>query len=312
MSGNEILLESGTNEVEIAEFILGGQSFGVNVAKIREFIPYKGLELTHLPDAHPSVPGVFSLRGQAVPLIELERHLGLAPQGENLTQVVVVTEFNAMISAYVADQIDQIHRISWRDFKPLDQIAVEGSEAVQVTGVIEVDGRHILILDLEHIIGEIFPHSIINYDEDEFEDSSGDGGRVGINVFFAEDSAIIRNRVSAILKSVGFEKLQVFENGQLCLDAIQRVVDQVKSGQAQLSDLLNIVVTDIEMPQMDGLSLCRFIKQEFKLDIPVLMFSSLINEQMMEKCRQVGASEMVSKPDTERLIELMDQYSAAK
>ena len=85
-----------------------------------------------------------------------------------------------------------------------------------------------------------------------------------------------------------------------------------RAGRLNYPTCLNIVVTDIEMPQMDGLSLCRFIKQEFKLDIPVLMFSSLINEQMMEKCRQVGASEMVSKPDTERLIELMDQYSAAK
>lgn len=309
MSGNDILLESGTNEVEIAEFILGGQSFGINVAKIREFIPFKGLELTHLPDAHPSVPGVFSLRGQAVPLIELERHLGLSHDGDNTNQVVVVTEFNAMISAYVADQIDQIHRISWRDFKPLDQITVEGSDTVQVIGVIEVEGRHILILDLEHIIGEIFPHSIINYDEDALGEPGGDQGRSGVNVFFAEDSAIIRNRVSAILKSVGFAKLQVFENGQLCLEAIQQAVEQSKSGQVQLTDLLNLVVTDIEMPQMDGLSLCRFIKQELKLDIPVLMFSSLINEQMMEKCRQVGAAEMISKPDTERLIELMDQYS---
>lgn len=110
MSQTDILLESGTNEVEVAEFTLGGQRFGVNVAKVREFIPLKGVDVCHPPLVHPSVNGVFFLRGKNIPLISLDKHLGLNPPDEDSWQVIVVTEFNNLTTAFITDQINMIHR----------------------------------------------------------------------------------------------------------------------------------------------------------------------------------------------------------
>lgn len=299
MSEHNILLESGTNEVEIAEIVLSGSHFGVNVAKIKEFIPYRPDKLTKIPTGHPSVPGVFSLRGAAVPLIELDRHLNLPPSEQAGARVIVITEFNSLVTAFVADQINQIHRISWDRFQPLTgAIDVDNT---QITGVINTDGRQVLVLDLEQIIGQIFPHSIINYDETHTAEEDLAVSRGRVSVVFAEDSTIIRKNVSQILEAVGFTDLAAYEDGALALEAIQA---RLEAGNPP-----DLVVTDIEMPRLDGLSLCRQIRTDLNQDFPVIIFSSLITEQMAAKCRAVGATAYISKPETEKLIELIDQHT---
>jgi len=310
MAKQEILLETGTNEVEVAEFRLCGQSFGVNVAKIREFIPFEGIKVSKLPGRHPSVAGVFLLRGKSIPLVNLDQHLGIARQQEgHENRVVVVTDFNNMTTAFVADFINRIYRVSWSEFKPLTAMLAASSPCV--VGSVSIDDREVLILDLEHIVGEIFPESIINYDEKAFADKPKPGKRSQVKIFFAEDSAIIRKQVGKILRSVGYEQLSVFDNGQTALEAIIQAQAQAESDGQDLSQYLNLVLTDIEMPQMDGLALCRRIKKELGLKVPVVVFSSLINEQMARKCETVGADAYTAKPETERLIELLDQYSLA-
>jgi two-component system chemotaxis response regulator CheV len=303
MARGDILLESGTNEVEIAEFVLAGQKFGINVAKIREFIPLKGLTISHLPQTPASLDGVFLLRGRSIPLINLSRHLGLNDQDVEGEKVVVVVEFNNLVSAYVADAINQIHRVSWDEFKPLSYGIGLNSSAV--TGSINRNDCEILVLDMEHIVGELFPNTIVNYDQKRFAEAPKPSHREDLSIYFAEDSAIIRNQVSAILRSVGFQNLSVFENGELAFNALKEAADSQESAQ----NAPNILVTDIEMPRMDGLSLCRRTKQDLKLEIPVIMFSSLINEQMAAKCRQVGADAYIAKPETERLISLIDELT---
>jgi len=302
----EILLESGTNEVEIAEINLCGQNFGVNVAKIREFIPYEGIELSELPGRHPSVLGVFMLRGTAIPLISLEKHLELnRKDDEPSKKVVVVTQFNNMTTAFVADTINRIHRVSWNQFRPLElHIA---SKTPMIVGSVHLKDRELLILDLEHIVGEIFPASIINYDEKRFAEKPKPTERADAKLVFAEDSAIIRYRVSGILKEVGYENVQIFEHGQAAYDYLSRLVRDEQEGKGAVRDRLSLVLTDIEMPQMDGLTLCRRIREDLKLDVPVVMFSSLIDEQMQQKCLSVGANDFAAKPDTERLIDILDR-----
>ena len=306
MAQTDILLETGTNEVEIAEFMLGGQRFGVNVAKVREFIPLKSIEVSHPPQMHPSVGGIFFLRGQNIPLVNLDVHLDLPEPQENEWQVVVVTEFNNMTSAFITDQINMIHRVSWDQFKPLNMfLAVESPH---VTGSITLDGHEVLVLDLEHVIGEIFPESVINYDESTAE-QIGALDRSDITIIFAEDSTIIRRQVSKILKSVGFGEVIVFTNGQDALDAIIKLREQADQEKVPITKYVNLLLTDIEMPKMDGLTLCRNIKKEMRLDLPVVMFSSLINEQMAKKCRMVGADGFTSKPETQKLLMLIDDLT---
>jgi len=301
-----ILLESGTNEVEIAEIVLSGQRFGVNVAKIREFIPYEGIKVSRMPGSHPSILGVFLLRGKSIPFIDLVTHLNLPKSTQESWQVVVVTEFNNMVNAFYADEINRIHRVSWSEFKPLNQFLADNSP--QITGSISLEGNEVLILDLEHIIGEIFPESIINYDEEVFSQKPVLEKREEAHVIFAEDSAIIRYQITNILEKVGYNKLSAFDNGLAALQAIKEYKRQADENSEDIRKYITLVITDIEMPQMDGLSLCRQIKQELGLKIPVIMFSSLINEQMARKCEAVGADAFVTKPETEALIDLMDRH----
>jgi two-component system chemotaxis response regulator CheV len=309
MEKQDILLETGTNEVEVAEFMLCNQNFGVNVAKIREFIPFEGITVSKLPGRHPSVAGVFILRGKSIPLVNLDQHLELNCEEKGDNQVVVVTEFNNMTTAFVADFINRIHRVSWSMFKPLN--AMLAANATCVVGSVNIEDHEVLILDLENIIGEIFPESIINYDEEAFAEKPKVGNREQAKIFFAEDSAIIRTQVAKILNSVGYEQLTVFENGQLAYDAILALKRQADAEGTDIREHIDLLLTDIEMPQMDGLALCRHVKEDMALKIPVLIFSSLINEQMAIKCDRVGAAAYMAKPETERLIELLDEHALA-
>jgi two-component system chemotaxis response regulator CheV len=164
----------------------------------------------------------------------------------------------------------------------------------------------VLILDLEHIIGEIFPETVINYDEDSIKQKTKALDRGQVKIFFAEDSAVIRTQVSKILRSVGYGEVVTFDNGLAAFEALSEVAEQMGKQGGPLRDHVTVLLSDIEMPQMDGLTLCRRVKQELKLPLPVIMFSSLINEQMARKCKQVGADGFASKPETERLIEIID------
>jgi two-component system chemotaxis response regulator CheV len=305
---SRILLESGTNEMEIAVVSLGEQAFGINVAKIREFKDFQSIEVSHLPSAHPSVMGVFEFRGDTVPLIDLKKHLNL-PVDENKklkNVIVVVTEFNNTIAGFFTDGITDIHRMSWEGFKPLNRSLAVNTH--HVVGSVNINDSRVLVLDMEQILGEIYPESIINYDETKLEGQPTVSGRDGLKVFFAEDSTVIRQQLTKILKVSGYGSIRTFVDGLDCYNAIKEAKQTAKQQGLDITSQINILISDIEMPNKDGLALCREVRHELGLDIPVVMFSSLINEQMAAKCQQVGANEFVSKPETERLMKLIDSY----
>ena len=306
MARHEILLDSGTNEVELAEFVLSGNHFGVNVAKIREFIPLDGLTITAMPGQPACIAGVFLLRGHSIPLLDLRAYLELPLGLEAPKQVVVVTEFNKMTSAFIADHIERIHRVSWSDFCPLNHYLAANNPLV--TGSVNLGGKEILVLDLESIIGDIFPESVINYNAAPQEAASLADRRRGKHLFFAEDSSVIRTKVGKILRSVGYEQVSAFDNGEEALNAIKGVAAQAQREGRPLDQYINLVLTDIEMPKMDGLTLCRQVRQDLRLEVPVIIFSSLINQQMAAKCEKVGAAAFASKPETERLLAFIDHY----
>ncbi|KMY69052.1 hypothetical protein AAU61_05850 [Desulfocarbo indianensis] len=292
---------------EVAEFLLGGQSFGINGSKIKQLVPYDGIEVTKPPFNHPSITGVFVFRGQTVPLIDLSSYLGLTDIGQTERRVVVVTEFNEMTTAFVADKVNRIHRKAWAEFKPMDTFLA--SNAPQILGSITIEEREILVLDLEQIVGEIFPATVSNYDETAFADRPKLDSRSEAVVFFAEDSYIIRSQLAKVLASIGYAQLQAFENGKVCLEAIRSLKAEAEAAGQAITERLQLVVTDIEMPQMDGMVLCRTLKAEIDPKLPVLMFSSLINEQVAKKCQDAGADAWVSKPQTDKLVNLIDQLA---
>jgi two-component system chemotaxis response regulator CheV len=307
---NDILLESGTNEVELAEFFLGKSSYGVNVAKIREFVPYEKKAVTKVPNSPSTMMGMLLLRGKTIPLVDLKQNLDQEGGIVSERPVVLVTEFNNMVNGFLIDSINQIHRISWSDIKPLSPVLSQ--HAHRITGTVHVKGREILILDLEYIIGELFPDRMSKLTE--FEDDSRVKSEETIQerrrkypVVIADDSGMIRKLVVNALTSEGYDNVKNFDNGLSAFNYLFDKKQQSESERKDINELVGVVVSDIEMPQMDGLNLCKRIKEDSVLkQVPVVLFSSLINDQMIQKCKRVGADGQISKPEMKQMITYID------
>jgi len=309
-SKKEILLETGTNEVELAEFFLGERSYGVNVAKIREFVSYQKGSVTKVPNSPFSMMGMLLLRGKTIPLINLKQNLELKDDTVSERPVVLVTEFNTVVNGFLIDSISRIHRLSWSDIKPLNPILSQ--HAHRITGTVHVDNREILILDLEYIIGQLFPDKMASLNEYENKESQTKGMTVQevrnkYPIVIADDSGMIRKLIFNALKSEGYKNVRDFDNG---LSAYNYLVDAKQKSEAEkcpVNEVVGVLVSDIEMPQMDGLNLCKRVKDDPVLqNIPVILFSSLINEQMVRKCKRVGADAQVSKPEMKKMIATID------
>lgn len=307
-----ILLEAGTNEFEILEYYLYDQSFGINVHKLREIVPFCRDELTTLPDSHPSMLGTLLLRGETIPLINLAEHLGkeldaskilaATESGVQTRQVVLVCEFNDEVISFLVDGVDQIHRLSWSQVKPMDQFFE--SYRPRFTGTVTVAERDILIVDMEHIAYEIFgdgEHYATGEEDPDTMTPERKENRADVKLFFAEDSAIIRQGIMRVLQKAGYEKVQSFGDGLACWNGILQAREE--------GELPVLVVSDIEMPELDGLALCRRVKEDQVLrQIKVVMYSSLINENTSHKCQEVGADDYTSKPDVSKVVALVDQF----
>ena len=312
-SKQEILLESGTNELEIIEFYVGSQPLGINVQKLKEIISFDESNLTVIPDSHPSMMGTLLLRGDTIPLIDLKKHLKQRHQAESLeTQrpVVMVCEFNHRTNGFKVDGVNQIHRISWSNVEPIASILAKFEP--RFTGSIHVGDREILLLDLEHIVGELDPDSVM---DGKNSNSSNDGlegplhNRNNAKILMAEDSTIIRSGLEKVLKKAGFNNLEVFVDGEKCYQRILELKQQADAEQVDIRDHLRMVISDIEMPKMDGLTLCRKVKEQLGYKhLPVVLFSSLINPPMEVKCDSVGADNYAAKPEVAKLIALIDEY----
>ncbi len=297
---NSILLESGTNEMELLSVSLSGQAFGINVAKVQAIIQFDPEQVTRLPEVPSSMLGMLIYRDSSVPLIDLGQFLGVPPSENNDRPIVIITEFNNKVTGFKVDEVRQIHRLSWDEYAPTDQVFTNYD--VNITGSVEIDGEDVLVLDLEKILTIFFPHLSFEEIRKAYKETHNTDRRRGLYIFFAEDSAPIRKHVIPALEKVGLTNLVTFTNGQQAFDRLQKIV----SGKTD-EPLPDLLITDIEMPKMDGLTLCRKIKKSTELaDLRVIIFSSLINKQMVIKCDNVGADGYVAKPQLNKLIELID------
>lgn len=306
----EILLEAGTNEMEIIEFYLGTQPFGINVQKLKEIIPFDQEAVTTIPGCGPGMLGTLLLRGNTIPLIDLKEHLtqkGSAPNAEQ-RPVVLICEFNNRINGFKVDGVNQIHRISWNDVQPMASFIDQFRP--RFTGSVNIDGREVLIVDLEHIVTEFDPEANMDYEIKLHQGTSQETlphTREQIKLMMAEDSSLIRTGIERVLKNAGYISLEVFADGQTCYDRLLQIKQEAGNG-SNLQDHLQLLITDIEMPKMDGLTLCKKIKNDPVLkELKVILFSSLINEQMSAKCDLVGADGYATKPQIPYLVEMIDR-----
>lgn len=321
MANDGILLESGTNEVEILEFMLCGQSFGLNVAKTQAIEQFDPARLTAIPMTPPGILGMLLFRNRTLPLMDLADVLGMdQPKVEDRNwemdeettakqdrQIVLVMEFNNTTSAVLVDAVNRIHRISWDQIAPLS--AALAHDSTTFTGSVHIEKREILILDMEKIMSEVMPEACIRslgYDQ-LYHVREAD--RADVKIVLAEDSNAIRSMIEHVLQQGNYQQIRSFDNGQSAKDYIWEIVERAREKGGSISDELTMLISDIEMPRMDGLTLCRQIKESPELkQIPVVLFSSLINEQMAAKCRSVGADGYISKPQIGELIQLIDQF----
>jgi len=291
MSENRILLESGTNELEIVEFTIGNIKFGINVIKVREIIVPQ--TVNQIPLSHPNLEGVTTVRGEVIPVINLAGVLGLERTGQPEEDKLIICEFNKMMVIFRVDDVSMIKRISWEDIeKPTDLYQVENT---QLVGIIKLDKDIILLPDFEKIITDISPEAGISTDEIE---RLGERKQRNTKIIIAEDSTFIQGMLRDVLEKAGFSQLTFFSNGKQALEYLE------KEDEPQV----DLIITDIEMPQMDGHHLTRRIKESDRLKhIPVVIFSSLITDDLRHKGNQVGADAQVSKPEADELVGIIDR-----
>jgi len=294
-----ILLETGTNELEILEFVISGNSYGINVAKITELMQLQ--EVQEMPLAHPCVEGVFQPRDEVYTIVDLSKYLALGPSDNPEKDIFIITNFNQMNIAFHVHAVESIFRISWNDIEKPDSIIFGGQEGV-VTGIAKVNDRIISILDFEKITFDISPETGI--DLGTVMAYTG-VDREQIPIVVAEDSALLRKMLTEALHTSGYNNLTVLNNGEEAWDHINGLK---QSGVANVFSRASCLITDIEMPRMDGHRLTKLIKSDPDLmNIPVVIFSSLIDENMQKKGTEVGADAQLSKPEIARLVDVVDE-----
>ena len=291
-----ILLESGTNEIEIMKFTIGGNLFGINVAKVREIMicaPVKPM-----PHAHPAVEGIFKPRDAVLTVVDLPRYLGME-QEKSPKDIFIITNFNKMFIAFRVHTVVRIDRISWTDIQKPDKTVSGGAEGV-ATGIAQCEGGDLVtILDFERIVAEIAPETTIQISEVE---SLGPRDRNDKPIWVAEDSVLLSKMIGDSLRKANYVNLQMFPNGQELWDALSAIPDD-----RDLDRRVALIITDIEMPQMDGHRLTKLVKDSPRFKhIPLIIFSSLISEEMRIKGRQLGADEQLTKPEIGHLVDVMD------
>ncbi|MBM7659573.1 two-component system chemotaxis response regulator CheV [Bacillus mesophilus] len=291
-----ILLESGTNELEIVEFTIADSTFGINVIKVKEII--QPAPITKIPRSHPNIEGIIDIRGEVLPVVNVAKALGYPVTEQTEQDKFIVTEFNKTKMVFHVHSVSQIHRISWNQIeKPSDMY--NGLES-QITGVVKQENGMILLLDFEKIVVDINPASGITKDR---LSALGTRERSTKKLMIVEDSPLLRKLIQDTLSEAGYNNLQFFENGK---DAFS-YLEELKTNK-EIKEELQIMITDIEMPQMDGLHLTKKVKDDPQLSVlPIVIFSSLITNDQQHKGKQVGADAQVSKPEIAELVQIIDQ-----
>ncbi len=290
-----ILLESGTNELEVLEFTLGRNHYGINVAKIKEILTYQ--PVTPVPNAHPSIEGIFMPRDTMISVVNLKNCLGM-PEAENDKGLFIITNFNKLNIAFHVDQVIGIHRVSWESIiKPDATINTEQNSAS--TGVIKMGKELIIILDFEKIVSDISPETGLKVSD---IDNMTERERCESPILVAEDSPLLSRLITDCLKKAGYTNLIVTMNGQ---EAWDKLTEFKKEGTVR--EKVHCVITDIEMPLMDGHRLTKLVKSDDAMKrIPVIIFSSLVNREMRIKGEQLGADAQLTKPEIGSLVAAID------
>lgn len=292
----KILTESGTNELEIMEFTVAGEAFGINVAKVKEIMmccPLKPMQ-----KSHPVIEGVFKSRERVITVIDLAKYLGLPPADNCERDIFIVTSFSGAEFAFHVHSVVGIDRIFWTNIKKPDKIVYGGEEGI-ATGIADFDGRLIAILDFEKIVGEINPE--LTVDPTDFHPEP-DRGICTKPIVVAEDSAVLCKLLRETLVRAGYTNITSVPDGAAALEHIRKTKDDPELA-------VRLLITDLEMPKMDGHNLLATLRSNPETKkLPVVIFSSIINDELKHKGEELGADAQITKPEINELIKVADGF----
>jgi two-component system, chemotaxis family, chemotaxis protein CheV len=299
---------AGNNKLEMLLFSLGTdrasgrkESYGINVFKVREVM--RTPDITRAPDMPPSVQGMVSLRGQLVPVVDLARYAGIDIDGA--PEIMIVTEYNGYTQGFLVESVDTILRIDWATMKvPPDMLAKQTGGFV--TAVTELaSGKLVMMLDVERVLSESSRY------DDELLFRNLQPLDVGERtVLFADDSSVARKQIVRTLDALNLRHVATI-NGSEAWRELERIASYAASKQQRASEFVHLVLTDVEMPEMDGFILTKRIKSDPRFsDIPVVMHSSLSGTQNQQLGYSVGVDDYVSKFEPQRLAEVLGRRLA--
>jgi len=287
---------AGHNRLELLLFRLGPrQRFGINVFKVQEVIQCPSL--TMVPQSHPVVRGIANMRGKTISIMDLSMAIGGPPLTDYQDKFVIITEYNRQVQGFLVDSVDRIVNMNWDEILPPPKGAAQGS---YMTAVTQVEKELVEIIDVEKVLKEVVGG------QDEVSDGIIEAGVSELNqhVLVADDSGIARKQVARVLEQIGVEYTLV-NDGQAALDQLKAWVEEGRD----LKHWLALVISDVEMPKMDGYSLTANIRKDPSMQhLHIILHTSLsgvFNKQMVEK---VGADDFLPKWEPDTLAMMVQEY----
>jgi two-component system chemotaxis response regulator CheV len=302
---------AGTNKLEILLFTLGTdartgrrETFGINVFKVREVM--RTPPITAAPDMPPTVKGMVSLRGVLVPVVDLAEYAGVQPDSPR--EIMIVTEYNGHTQGFLVEAVDTILRLDWSQMRVPPEMLISSHLGGLVTAVTELpDGRLMMMLDVERVLAET-----TKIDDDFLFTSIRPIGRQDVTVLFADDSSIARSQIQRTLNAMGIRGIATV-NGRMAWEELLKIAAQAEATGRKVRDMVQLVLTDVEMPEMDGYILTKSIKSDPRFaGIPVVMHSSLSSLSNQQLGRSVGIDEYVPKFEPQRLAEILGKLVAER
>ena len=296
---------AGTNKLEILLFTLGTdnrtgrkETFGVNVFKVREVMRVP--PITHAPDMPASVEGMVSLRGVLVPVVDLVKYAGV--ESDQKPEIMIVTEYNGHTQGFLVEAVDTILRLDWAAMRvPPEMLTAQMGGLV--TAVTELaDGRLVMMMDVEKVLSETS-----RFDDDYLFNNINPIELENRTIFFADDSSVARNQISRTLDAMGIRYISA-NNGKQAWDELQRIATQADASHVPVTNFIQLILTDVEMPEMDGYVLTKHVKSDPRFTgIPVIMHSSLSSDANQQLGRAVGVDDYVPKFEPHKLAATLTQ-----
>jgi len=292
-----------TSALELMEFTMAGNSFGINVAKVTEIM--RRCPITPMTHSHHCVDGVFKPREKILTVINLPRYMEL-PESENPEQdMIMLTNFDNVNACFIVHTVEGMHRIKWSDVEKPSAIIYGGNDSV-ITGTTKIGSRIITIIDFEKVLYDINPDTGLQMGEIE---RMGRRDQNSKPIVVVEDSVFLMKMLLQSLEMAGYSNISSFDNGQDAWDYLLKCRNECLTNVTPIEKKVSIIITDIEMPRMDGHHLTKLVKGDDVLSkIPVLVFSSLIDEAQQQQGQKLGVSAHLSKPQIGKLVTTLDEW----